>query len=134
MLVEAQVSSMKTSWAGFLLGCRSRQTARGRNVRPVLLCGVERLFFKRQPARFEKPVDRRAANPDALLRQCVTELLERHVRTRPDQRADHRLMRGKPMVVPSAHLARLNRTRLPPPLHQLESHLSQPAFAANRIK
>ncbi len=46
-----------------------------RYVRPALLGGVERLFFKRQPARLEKSVDRGAADTDPFLRQRVLKLL-----------------------------------------------------------
>ena len=45
----------------------------GGHVRPPLFGGVERLFFKRQRARLQKPIDRRAPDLDTLLRQRVAQ-------------------------------------------------------------
>ena len=96
MLVLAQVSSMKTSRAGFKCGCCSRQATRaaamsGRSCSAACSC-----FFVRQA----KPIERRPGRAVAgrypmLGQQPCPQLRDRCVRPRRHPRAQRRFIAGE---------------------------------------
>src|SRR3984885_3798961 len=96
MLVEAQVSSIKTRRSGSRSSCPSNQSWRrfkmsGRSC--SLACAV---FFARDLVAIEKPPERSIAHQDPFLGELLAEFLERQVWRGLKRREDCRRVRFRP--------------------------------------
>src|SRR5271167_4091775 len=79
MLVEAQVSSTKTSRRGSRPGCISRQLARAASTSALHCSAARRVFFEGQLQALQEAPDRRASHLDAERRQLSPELRNGHL-------------------------------------------------------
>src|SRR5271167_3549358 len=79
MLVEAQVSSTKTSRRGSRPGCILRQLARAASTSALHCSAARRVFFEGQLQALHEAPDRRASHLDAERRQLSPELRDGHI-------------------------------------------------------
>jgi hypothetical protein len=85
MFVDAQVSSMKTSFRGSRVGCFSRHAARAAATSGRFCSAAQSVFFIADPQALQKPADGRLPHLDASLVQLLLQFEEGRARRLLDE-------------------------------------------------
>jgi hypothetical protein len=133
MFVEAQVSSMKTSFCGSRVGCFSRHAARAAATSGRFCSAAQSVFFKADPQAFQKPVDRRLPDFHAALAQPLLKFEQGCARRFIDELAHDRLMPGELRLPVAAEIARLETSGRLKTLHQLDHETRADVELARRF-
>src|ERR1700751_648859 len=120
MVVDAQVSPMKTSFRGSRVGCVSRHAARAAATSGRFCSAAQSVFFIADPQALQKPADGRLPDLDASLQQRPPQLEQGRARRLLDEFANDRLVLGELRLAMAAEIRRLETSRRMKTLHQLD--------------
>jgi len=120
MFVDAQVSSMKTSFRGSRVGWFSRHAARAAATSGRFCSAAQSVFFIADPQALQKPTDRRLPDLDASLAQRLLQFEQGRARRLLDELTHESLMRGELRLPVAAEIPRTESSRRLKTLHQLD--------------
>jgi hypothetical protein len=134
MLVEAQVSSMNTSFSARSSACPACQAARA-SVTSDRSCSWARdVFFSRQTKLQQATSDSRAAGLNALLGQMTTKIVDGHLRFGRHHGSNPIGMRRKHRRLVPTEGQRFNRLPIAPALQQLDHKADTDVKPFRRLK
>ena len=133
MFVDAQVSSMKTSFRGSRVGCFCRHAARAPATSGRFCSAAQSVFFIVDPQALQKPTDGRLSHLDASLVQLLPQFEEGRARRLLDELPHDGLVLGELRLLVAAEITRPETSRRLNALHQLDHETHADGELASRF-